>query len=164
MEWETLKAYIKTHLKTWFIWSSNSFAKVPIFFNIKPDNNFYVYVDYQGLNNLTIKNQYLLLLIDKILDRLGWAKQFTQLDFIVSIIRWEFKNVTNKRPLFILNIITLSTRLCLLTYQILQLVFRIILIRSLSNGLTSFLWYIWIILWFISRILNSHILILCVEY
>ena len=39
-------------------------------------------MDYQGLNNITIKNLYLLLLIGESLDQLGQAKQFTQLDLI----------------------------------------------------------------------------------
>ena len=37
-------------------------------------------MDYRGLNNITIKNQYLLPLISKLLDWLGWAKRFSQLD------------------------------------------------------------------------------------
>ena len=37
-------------------------------------------MDYRGPNNLTIKDWYLLPLIDKLLNRLGQAKKFTQLD------------------------------------------------------------------------------------
>lgn len=39
-----------------------------------------IIVDYQGLNNLTIENQYPVPLISKSLDRLGWAKWFIKLD------------------------------------------------------------------------------------
>lgn len=56
VELETLMAYIKTHLKTRFIGLSNSPADAFIFFNKKLDGSFYLFVDYQGLNNLTIKN------------------------------------------------------------------------------------------------------------
>ncbi len=77
VELETLKAYIKTHLKTGFIRPSKSPAGAPILFNKKPDGSFRLCVDYRGLNNLTIKNQYPLLLIGEALDRLGWAKRFT---------------------------------------------------------------------------------------
>ena len=80
MELETLKTYIKIHLKTRFIWPSNSLAGVPILFDKKPDGSLWLCVDYQGLNNLTIKNRYPLPLIGKALDRLGRAKQFSQLD------------------------------------------------------------------------------------
>ena len=77
---ETLKTYIKTYLNIGFIWPSKSPAGAPILFNKKLDGNLWLYVDYPGLNNLMIKNQYLLLLIDEKLDRLGWAKRFTQLN------------------------------------------------------------------------------------
>ncbi len=76
VELETLKTYIENHLKT------ESPAGVPIFFNKKPDGSLCLCVNYRGLNNLTIKNQYLLHLISKSLDRLGRAKRFTQLDLI----------------------------------------------------------------------------------
>lgn len=80
MKLETLKAYIETHLKTGFIWSSQSPTGALMIFNIKPDSNFYLCVNYRGLNNLAIKNQYSLLLIGETQDQLGLAKQFTQLD------------------------------------------------------------------------------------
>ena len=46
MELETLKAYIKNNLVNGFIRPSKSPAKVPIFFDKKPDNSVKVYVDY----------------------------------------------------------------------------------------------------------------------
>ncbi len=80
VELETLKAYIKTHLKTGLIRPSKSPASAPIFFDKKLDGSLYLCVDYRGLNNLTIKNRYPLPLIGDALDRLGRAKRFTQLD------------------------------------------------------------------------------------
>ena len=77
VELETLKAYIETHLKTGFIRPSKSPAGAPILFDKKPDGSLRLCVDYQGLNNLTIKNRYPLPLIDESLDRLGRAKRFT---------------------------------------------------------------------------------------
>ena len=82
VELETLKAYIETHLKTGFISPSKSPAGASIFFDKKPNSSLYLYVDYRGLNNLTIKNWYPLLLIGESLDRLGRIKRFTQLDLI----------------------------------------------------------------------------------
>ena len=73
---EILKTYIKTHLKIGFIWSSKSPASTPILFNKKPDGSFRLCVDYRGLNNLTIKNQYLLPPIGESLNRLGQTKRF----------------------------------------------------------------------------------------
>ena len=77
VELETLKTYIKTHLKTGFIQPFKCFAGIPILFNKKLDGSLHLCVDYWGLNNLTIKNQYLLPLISESLDRLGRAKRFT---------------------------------------------------------------------------------------
>ncbi len=71
VELETLKTYIETHLKTGFIQPSKSPAGAPIFFNKKPDGSLRLCVDYQGLNNLTIKNRYSLPLIGESLDWLG---------------------------------------------------------------------------------------------
>ena len=80
VELETLKTYIKTNLVNGFIWPSKSPARAPILFNRKPDRSLRLCVNYWGLNNLIIKNQYPLSLIGESLDRLGRAKQFTQLD------------------------------------------------------------------------------------
>ena len=56
IELETLKIYIKTNLANSFIQPSKSSAKTPIFFDKKPDRNLCLYIDYWGLNNITIKN------------------------------------------------------------------------------------------------------------
>ena len=84
VELEMLKTYIKTNLANSFIRPSKSPAGAPILFDQKPDGSFRLYVDYQGLNNITIKNRYLLFLIGKSLDWLGRARQFTQLDLTNS--------------------------------------------------------------------------------
>ena len=56
VELETLKAYIETNLANGFIRPSKFHASAPILFDRKLDSSFRLYVDYQGLNNLTIKN------------------------------------------------------------------------------------------------------------
>ena len=66
---KTLKTYIKTNLANGFILSSKSPAGAPILFNKKPDRSFCLCVDYQGLSNISIKNQYPLPLIDESLDQ-----------------------------------------------------------------------------------------------
>ena len=75
VELETLKTYIKTNLANGFIWPSKFPAGAPIFFNRKPNRNFYLCIDYRGLNNIIIKNWYPLPLIGESLDRLGRAKR-----------------------------------------------------------------------------------------
>ena len=56
VELEMLKIYIKINLANGFIWPSKSPADAPILFVRKPDGSFYLYINYQGFNNLTIKN------------------------------------------------------------------------------------------------------------
>ena len=80
IELEILKAYIETNRANRFIRPSKSPASAPILFEQKLDSFFHLCINYQGLNNLTIKNWYPLLLIGALLDRLGKARQFTQLN------------------------------------------------------------------------------------
>ncbi len=49
-------------------------------FTPKPDGTLRLYVDYNELNSMKIKNQYPLPLIDEILDRLSVAQVFTKID------------------------------------------------------------------------------------
>ena len=70
---ETLKAYIETNLTNEFIRPSKSPVGAPILFDWKSDGFLRLCVNYQDLNNLTIKNQYLLPLIEESLDRLERA-------------------------------------------------------------------------------------------
>ncbi len=78
MKLEIMKAFIENNLANDFIRSSKSSAKVLIFFNKKLNSSLRLCMDYQSVNNLTIKNQYPLFLIKKSLDWLGWACRFTQ--------------------------------------------------------------------------------------
>ena len=69
MELEILKAYIETNLANSFIRLSKSPAGAPILFNWKSNSFFWLCVNYQGFNNLTIKNWYPLSLVGELLDR-----------------------------------------------------------------------------------------------
>ena len=80
VELETLKTYIKTNLANGFIRHSKSPAGTPILFDWKSDRSLCFCVNYWGLNNITIKNRYLLPFIGESLNRFGRARQFTQLD------------------------------------------------------------------------------------
>ena len=79
-ELESLKANIETNLANGFIRLSMSPTGTPILFNQKSDSFFQLCVNYRGLNKLTIKNWYPLLLIRESLDRLERARWFIQLD------------------------------------------------------------------------------------
>ena len=84
---EILKTYIKNNLANSFIQPSKFSAGALILFDKKLDRSLRLCINYQGLNNLIIKNRYLLPLIDESLDRLGQTKQFTQLD-LTNAYHW----------------------------------------------------------------------------
>ena len=127
VELEILKTYIKTHLKTGFIQPSKSPVGTFILFNKKPDGSFRLCGDYWGLNNLTIKNQYLLPLIGKLLDRLGQAKRFTQLYLTNAYHQMRIKEGDKWKTVF-------QTRYGHFKYQV--------ILFGLSNAPTSFQGYI----------------------
>ena len=91
VELETLKTYIKTHLKTEYIRPFKSPIGTPILFDKKPNGSFRLCVNYRSLNNLIIKNWYPLSLIGESLDRLGQAKRFTQLDLTNTYYQMRIK-------------------------------------------------------------------------
>ena len=74
MELKILKAYIKTNLANGFIRPSKLYACALILFNQKSDGFLLLCINYQGLNNLTIKNRYSLLLIGQSLDKFRKTK------------------------------------------------------------------------------------------
>jgi hypothetical protein len=80
VELETLRSYIKENLASGYLRHSQSPASAPIFFVKKKDGSLHLVVDYRGLNKITIRNQYPLPLIPKILERLQGAKYFTIID------------------------------------------------------------------------------------
>ena len=100
VELETLKTYIETHLKTGFIRPSKSPTSASILFNKKSDNSLCLCMDYRGLNNLTIKNQYSLPLIGESLDRLGQAIKFTQLDLTSTYYQMRIKEGDERKTAF----------------------------------------------------------------
>ena len=97
---ETLKTYIKTYLKTGFIQPFKSLANALILFNKKPKDSLWLCVNYQSLNNFTIKNGYLLPLIGEALDWLGKVKQFTQLDLTSAYHQIKIKQVDKLKTTF----------------------------------------------------------------
>ena len=100
VELETLKIYIKTHLKTGFIWPFKFPVGTPILFNKKPNGSFLLCVNYPSLNNFTIKNQYLLPSIEEALNRLRRAKQFTQLILTSAYYQMRIKEGDEWKTIF----------------------------------------------------------------
>jgi len=79
-ELQTLKEWLEENLSKGFIRASSSPAASPILFVKKTDGSLRLCVDYRGLNEGTIKNRYLLPLLQETLMRLSKAKYFTTLD------------------------------------------------------------------------------------
>jgi len=77
---QTLKDYVDENLSKGFIRHSSSPAGAPVLFVKKGDGSLRLCVDYRGLNEITIKNQYPLPLIQETLARLQKAKWYTKLD------------------------------------------------------------------------------------
>lgn len=100
VELETLKTQIETYLIIGFIQPSKSLAGAPISFDKKPDDSFYFFVDYQGLNNLTIKNKYPLHMIGKLLNQLRWENKFTQLNLTSHFHQIRIKENTKSKIAF----------------------------------------------------------------
>ena len=86
-ELKCLRKYLDENLKKGFIRSSSSPAASPILFVRKPGGGLRFCVDYRKLNDITIKNRYLLLLIKETLDRLFKAVVYTKLDVIAAFNR-----------------------------------------------------------------------------
>ena len=75
-----LNKYIEQNLATSRIRASLSPTGAPILFIPKQDGSLRLYVDYRGLNKITVKNRYPLPLLSEILDRLSGVKVCTKLD------------------------------------------------------------------------------------
>ena len=77
VEFKIFKTYIEINMTNNVIRTSKLPACALILFINKLNNSLCLCVNYQELNNLVIKNWYLLILIVETLNWLGQAKQFT---------------------------------------------------------------------------------------
>lgn len=73
MKLKILKTYIANNLANNFIRLFQFSVKTLIFFDKKLNGSLRLHIDYENLNNLIIKNRYLLSLVSKLLDQLGQA-------------------------------------------------------------------------------------------
>ena len=77
---DALRKYLEENQRKGFIRESQSLAGYPILFISKKDGSLQLCVDYQELNNITIKNSYSLSLISELQDKFQKAKWFTKFD------------------------------------------------------------------------------------
>jgi len=82
-----LRRYLDENLSKGFIRASRSYTASPILFVKKPSGGLRFYVDYRGLNTITVKNRYPLPLISETLNRLSRTKVFSKLDIISTFNR-----------------------------------------------------------------------------
>src|SRR4051794_15411368 len=95
----------------------------PVIFVKKKDGTLRMCIDYRALNNITIKNQFLIPLIDNLTDRLFGAKVFTKID-----LRWGYNQVHIHED----NIEKTTFRTCYRHYQYKVMPF------GLTNALATF--------------------------
>ena len=67
---------------------SKSRYMAPYFYIPKKNRSLYLVQDYQKLNQVTIKDKILLLLIGEVINKLKEAKYFNKLDLI-----WRYNNI-----------------------------------------------------------------------
>jgi len=79
-----LRKYLKDYLLKGFIRASSSLVASPVIFVKKPSSGLRFCVNYCALNAATIKNRYLIPLIQETLSRLSKAKYYTKLDIIAA--------------------------------------------------------------------------------
>ena len=75
-----LQEYLEENLWKEFIWESQSSARYSILFVLKSDGSLRLCVDYWALNNITVKNSYLLPLISELQDQFQGVQWFTKFD------------------------------------------------------------------------------------
>ena len=67
---DALRQYLKENMRKEFIKESQSLIDYSILFILKSNKSLKLYVNYQALNNIIVKNSYSLSLIVKLQDRL----------------------------------------------------------------------------------------------
>jgi hypothetical protein len=80
LELAELKEHIKELLEKGFICPSSSPWGAPVIFVLKKDGTKRLCVDYRALNEVTVKNKYLLSRIDDLFDQLCGACVFSKID------------------------------------------------------------------------------------
>ena len=79
-ELKILKEFIDVFIKREWIQESMPLARASIIFVPKKNRKKRLVIDYRRLNNITIKDRYIVLLVDEIREQLGKAKWFTLID------------------------------------------------------------------------------------
>ncbi len=79
--------YLDEHFEKSFIKANKFSVVISIFLTYKSKKDIYIYIDYKDLNNITIKNRYLILLIYEIFNILYYVKIYIKFDIIAIFNR-----------------------------------------------------------------------------
>jgi len=79
-ERKEVQKFVEDQLRKGYIRPSKSPQMSPVFFVGKKDGSKRMVMDYHNLNDQTVKNNYLLLLIIDLIDNMGGKKIFTKMD------------------------------------------------------------------------------------
>ena len=88
---EKVQKFTEDQLRKGYIRPSKPPQTLPVFFVDKKDSSKRIVIDYCNLNDQTIKNNYLLLLITELINNIGSKKVFTKIN-----LRWRFNNMRIK--------------------------------------------------------------------
>ena len=75
-----MRDYIKINLVNEFIRLFKFSVEISVLFISKKNKNLRFYINYKNLNNIIIKNRYLLFFIKNILDRISGARIFIKIN------------------------------------------------------------------------------------
>ena len=90
-EREEVQNFVNNQFRKEYIRPSKSPQMSSVFFIGKKDRSKRMVMDYQSLNDQTVKNNYPLPLITDLIDNMGSKKVFTKMD-----LQWGFNNVRIK--------------------------------------------------------------------
>jgi hypothetical protein len=79
-----IRKWLNENFEKGFIQQSKAKCAAPFLLAKKPEKGIRICHNYRGLNNVTIKNRYLLPLIRETLDQISRAKYYTKLNIIAT--------------------------------------------------------------------------------
>ena len=93
------KGFIRPNVSPW---------GAPILFVKKKDGTLWMCIDYQQINKLTVKNQYILPRIEDLFDQLKGASVFSEIDLRSGYYQLQVKEVESRKQLSEPVMVTMS--------------------------------------------------------
>ena len=108
-ETEAMETYVLESLRQGYIRSSTSPTSLSFFFVKKKEGGLRPCIDYRGLNQITVRYSYLLLLIATVIESMHGARFFTKLDLSSA---YKLVHIREGRWLSVTPLGTMSTSSC----------------------------------------------------